>query len=50
MNKQTKRARLVALFILLMFTVGIYFFWSYTDDITTANSTHHVELRNGHER
>ena len=50
MNTQTKRARIVALFILLMFTVGVYFFWSYTDDISAAEDSKHVEYRNGHER
>ena len=50
MNTQTKRARIVALFILLMFTVGIYFFWSYTDQITAAEDSKHVEYLNGHLR
>ncbi len=50
MNTQTKRARIVALFILLMFTVGVYFFWTYTDEITAAENSNHVEYLNGHQR
>ncbi|MEE9269911.1 MAG: hypothetical protein V3V49_06585 [Candidatus Krumholzibacteria bacterium] len=50
MNKQAKRARVVALFILLMFTVGVYFFWSYSEDITTQEAGQHVEYANGHLR
>lgn len=50
MNKQAKRARLVALFILLMFTVSMYFFWSYNEDIAARSAAQHVEFLNGHIR
>jgi hypothetical protein len=50
MNKQAKRARIVALFILLMFTVGVYFFWSYNEDVTARDASGHVEFANGHIR
>lgn len=50
MNKQAKRARVVALFILLVFTVGVYFFWSYNEDIAARDAGQHVEYVNGHLR
>ena len=50
MNKEARRARVVALFILLMFTVGVYFFWSYNEDIATQAAGQHVEYTNGHIR
>jgi len=46
MNSQTKRAKIVALGILLAFTVTVYFGWRANEDYEQANWIEHINVEN----
>lgn len=46
MVKETVRARIVALGILLAFTLTVYFTWRANEDWTNASSREHVRIVN----
>ena len=44
MDKQASRARIVALGVLLIFTVTVYVFWQTSEDMLDRTSVEHVKI------
>ena len=45
--KEISRARIVAFFLLLLLTLSVYSFWSYSQDVTERNNHEIITYEDG---